>query len=325
MRKILEDYLNWSSQLKRALTAEVLNPASLDVGSLSGIAFVGMGGSGIIGDIVAKYLEREVATPVVVVKSFALPKYVDSKWLVVAVSYSGNTLETLTVFSEAARRRVKLAAVSSGGRLMELAEKLGVSRIYVESGYLPRVALPSMLAKTVVLLNKLTNLKIDIERGVEILKDVEGPEAARELANFLSGGLPVFVVTENMYPLGIRAKNEMNENAKIACKVEVLPEWGHNDVVGWESTPRDLVKIVVLRDGFTELADFAAEYLRKLNYSLKVLEVGRVGYFETVLYGSWVIGLASVLLASIRGVNSESTESIEHYKQFIHSYLKFYI
>ncbi|MCS7099846.1 MAG: SIS domain-containing protein, partial [Sulfolobales archaeon] len=262
--------------------------------------------------------------PVATVKSFTLPKYVDSGWLVVAISYSGNTLETLAAVTEAVRRRAKLCTISSGGRLMELSEKLGVPRVYVERGHLPRAALPSMLAAAVLLLNKLIELKVSTERWVEVLKDPEALEVAEDLASFLVGGLPVFVVTEDIYPLGVRAKNEVNENAKLTCKVEVLPEWGHNDVVGWESTPKDLVKIVVLRNGAGGLADFAAEYLRKLDYSLKVLDVGRGSYFETILYGSWVIGLASVLLAGLRSVDPESTKSIEYYKQFVQSYLKFY-
>ncbi|MEM4659652.1 MAG: SIS domain-containing protein, partial [Sulfolobales archaeon] len=117
MRKLLEDYMNWGFQLERALNYEVVDAQVLDASTLSGIAFVGMGGSGIVGDILSKYFEREIDIPVATIKSYVLPRYVNSDWLVIAVSYSGNTLETLSAFYEATRRRAKVGVVASGGQL----------------------------------------------------------------------------------------------------------------------------------------------------------------------------------------------------------------
>ncbi|MEM1623803.1 MAG: bifunctional phosphoglucose/phosphomannose isomerase [Sulfolobales archaeon] len=322
MRRILEDYVNWSFQLERALNYEVADAQALDVSTLSGIAFVGMGGSGIVGDMLSKYFEREIDIPVVAIKSYVLPRYVNSEWLVIAVSYSGNTLETLSAFHEAIRRRAKVGVVASGGQLALLAERWRLPRVIVEKDHLPRTALPALLAGTLGLLSKLIELDVSLERGVEVLRDSSALNEAESLAKYLYGGIPVFVVSESYYPVGLRAKNEINENAKVASKVEVIPEWGHNDIVGWEGIPRNWLRVVAIKGDQDPAIDFALDYLRELGHDVRALEICRYGYLETVLYGSWLVGLASVFLAGLRGVDPEVTTSIEKYKEFMRSYLK---
>lgn len=321
-RRLLEDYLNWSSQLERALGYKTLDAVDLDPSGLSGIAIVGMGGSGIVGDVVSKYLEKELDLPVVAIKSYTLPRYVTDSWLVIAVSYSGDTMETLLAFHEASKRKAKLGVVTSGGRLMSLAERHKVPRVAIEGGHLPRAALPALLAGVLSLIGGLGIARVDIEKGVEVLQDPNALGSAESLARYVLGGLPVFVVTEDLYPLGLRAKNEFNENSKVASKVEVLPEWGHNDIVGWEGSPRGWLRVVVIGDSSDPLISFASDYLRELGYETRVLEVSRYGYFETVLYGSWLVGLASILLAELRGVDPEATTSINRYREFLRSCIK---
>ncbi len=316
MSGLLEEYLGWDSQLERALRLDVLGATW--VGEVRGIAFAGMGGSGIIGDFVARYLERELEVPVFSVKSHSLPRCVGRGWLAVAVSYSGNTPETLSAFCEARRRGAWLGVVASGGRLVELAERAEVPRVLVEDGHLPRTAMPSLLAGVAKLVNELAGSRIDVGRGLEALRDPgsrEGAlEKARGMARYMHGGLPVFVVPEELYPLGLRAKSEVNENAKVAGKVEVLPEWGHNDIVAWEGGPRGVLRPVVLRRGPDPLAGFALDYLRELGHDPEVLDLSGRDYLEAVLYGSWIAGMSSVILAELRGVDPRLTKSIERYR-----------
>ncbi|MEM1902035.1 MAG: SIS domain-containing protein [Candidatus Nezhaarchaeales archaeon] len=321
MSKLFEDYLSWSLQLKRALKSEVLDAKFIDVRALRGISFLGMGGSGIIGDVLTKLLSKTLDIPVVTIKDYTLPKFIGKDWLVVALSYSGETLETIMSFSEAVKRGAITCVVASGGRLMAMAEKVKSPRIVVEGGHTPRSAFPALLAGTINLINSLLNLDLRIESGVEVLEDQVAIEIAEDLAKFLFTGVPVFVVTDDLYPLGLRAKNEFNENSKIVGKVEVLPEWGHNDIVGWEGGNREWFKFVLFKEG-PGLIDFASDYLRELGYNLKVLNVSKPSYLETMLYGSWIVGLSSVILAKLRGLDPEETKSIKRYKDFLKSYFK---
>lgn len=318
---LLKAYADWASQLERALKVGVTNPARLDATAVRGIAFLGMGGSGIVGDILGKYLENAIDVPAITVKGYLVPKYVGRGWLAVAISYSGNTAETVAAFGEVVKRGTAVAAAASGGRLVELAERLGAPYVQVERGYLPRAALPSLLVGVSKILEELLGVAIDVGGCAGVLRESEAFNVAERLAHFVLGGIPVFVVPDRLYPLGLRAKNEFNENSKVVSKVEVLPELGHNDIVGWEGSPRDLFKFVVLRDLPDPLVDFALGYARELGYPATVLDVGRSGYLGTVLYGSWVVGMASVILAKLRGVDPARTSSISRYRELAEKYL----
>ncbi|MEM4576358.1 MAG: SIS domain-containing protein [Candidatus Nezhaarchaeales archaeon] len=322
MDYLFEDYLNWSSQLERALRNEVLDAETLDLNSLRGIAFIGMGGSGIVGDMVSKYLEKTIEIPIITVKNFYPPKCVGKNWLAITLSYSGETLETIIAFREVVKRGAKTSVIASGGQLLAVAEELKIPRITVEKGHVPRSALPALLAGTVKLLGSLLNLNLNVERGVEVLKDQTALKVSEELASSLYSRFPVFVVTEDLYPLGLRAKNEFNENSKVLCKVEVLPEWGHNDIVGWEEMRRDWLRPVLFKDGPSTLIDFAADYFRGLGYDPKIIDVGKSGYLETMLFGSWIVGLSSIILAKLRKVDPGETKPIRLYKAFLEGSFK---
>jgi glucose/mannose-6-phosphate isomerase len=316
LRDILVEYINWRRQLELALrNSRTSNPTRL--GSVDGIVFTGMGGSGIVGDVLAEYLKEATELPVAVVKSYRLPRYVRRGWLAVAISYSGNTLETLNAAREALRRGSSVAVIASGGRLLELAKELRLPYVAVEPGLLPRVAFPSLLVGASVLLRDLLDLGLELSGGLRVLEDLEGVlKLSERLAAFLKGGIPVFVATEELYPLALRAKNEFNENAKVVCKVEVVPEWGHNDIVGWEGVS-GVFKVVVFRYGSNELTDFAARYIARLGHEVEVVDVSRGGYIESILYGSWLVGLASVILGRSLGVDPSETRSIGVYKEFL--------
>ena len=77
------------------------------------IHFLGMGGSAIGGDLIRAYLENRLALPISIHRSYELPKTVGRSSLVFAVSYSGNTEETLTAYRLARRRGARLIAVTS--------------------------------------------------------------------------------------------------------------------------------------------------------------------------------------------------------------------
>lgn len=319
MNKLFEDYLNWSPQLERALKSEVLDAELIDMETLRGISFLGMGGSGIIGDVLTKLLIRILDIPILTIKDYVLPKFIGKGWLVVALSYSGETLETIMAFTEAVKRGATTSVVASGGRLMAMAEKVRNPRIVVEGGHTPRSAFPALLAGTINLINSLLDLGLSIERGVEILRDQGAIEIAEDLASFLLTGIPVFVVTEDLYPLALRAKNEFNENSKVVGKVEVLPEWGHNDIMGWEGGCGEWFRPVLFKVD-SNLIDFAANYLKELGYDLKILIISKSNYLETILYGSWIVGLSSVILAKLREIDPEETNSIKRYKEFLKNY-----
>ena len=314
-------YLDWRSLTERTLDTEVENPGG--GGSYDGIALTGMGGSGIIGDVIHVLASEFSDVPTVVVKDFSLPKYVRGGWLVLAISYSGNTKETLSTVHEALSRGCDVAGVSSGGKLAEIAREKGLTYLQVEGGRVPRASMPALLVGALkVLRAKGVNFPLPSPEGIAKLGNVGEAEAlAEDIVEGLAGRIPVFLSDTRHYPLAVRAKNEFNENAKIPAKVEVLPEWGHNDIVGWEKWLGPFTAVVLELGEGDKLMKFAADYLREVNVPVKELVMSdSMPYVDRVLWYSLVLGLASLKLAEVRGVDPGVTASISKYKTFLKSW-----
>src|SRR5689334_9288958 len=93
-----------------------------DRGEIENIVVLGMGGSGIAGDILLHTAGPFLPVPVVVVKSYVLPAFVNDATLVFAISFSGNTEETLEATQEAGIQGAKVVAITRGGELAKLVE-----------------------------------------------------------------------------------------------------------------------------------------------------------------------------------------------------------
>ena len=117
----------------------------------AGVCLCGMGGSAIGGDLARSYWDYESPVAFIVVRNDHLPKHINRFWLVIASSYSGNTEETLSAVGEAKERGCQILAITTGGRLGELAKQEGWPLIVLPAGLSPRAALgysfgPVMLA-----------------------------------------------------------------------------------------------------------------------------------------------------------------------------------
>ena len=139
--------------------------AGLPDGPLSNVLVVGMGGSGIAGDVLAAVAGPVCAVPIVVHKDYELPGFVGSDTLLLAVSASGSTEETLHVATEAVRAGARLVAVSQGGALAELAGTAGAPHIPVPAEIvMPRTGLGALAVPLLLVLEQL-GLCPGAERG----------------------------------------------------------------------------------------------------------------------------------------------------------------
>ncbi|MCX8205475.1 MAG: SIS domain-containing protein, partial [Candidatus Nezhaarchaeota archaeon] len=233
---LLEQYRGWRPMAEAALKSEVHNAKPLEV---EGLAFTGMGGSGVVGDFASALME-EAEVPSVVLRSLSPPGWIDEGWLVVAISYSGNTLETLSLATKAALRGARLAVVSSGGRLISLARQRGVPYVKVREGYAPRSAMPMLLYATLSLLSKLgfEGALREAEEGLEALGGGLAEEEGLRLSRFLEGSMPLIIADQRYAALAWRFKSEVSENAKLPAKFEVVPESMHNDVEAYREAAR---------------------------------------------------------------------------------------
>jgi glucose/mannose-6-phosphate isomerase len=228
-----------------AKTAEKI---SLAYSKPANIIVAGMGGSAIGGELLKDWTRDKAPAPIEVSRDYSLPAYADRKTLVLIASYSGETEESLSAFLDAAKRKCMTYCISSGGSLLEFAEKLSVPYLRIPSGMPPRAALPYLFVPMLMSLEKLnlvSGVSESLEEAVRILQGVSGensPEKpaknnfSKTLASNIGETVPV------VYGFGIyrgvaqRFKQQFNENSKIPSKWEFFPELNHNEIVGWEES-----------------------------------------------------------------------------------------
>ena len=240
-------------------------PAPLDLSGTDVIVLTGMGGSGIAGDVLRATALEGFGHPIVVHKGYGLPGFVNDRTLVVAFSHSGSTEETLSAFADAGARGAQRLVVTSGGALTEQAQADGVPVAAVPPGNRPpRHSLGSLLVPALIALG----LDDGLDEAIDVIEQLTGelgrdvPTAqnpAKQLgARIADGVIPLAWGGQGIGSVAAyRLKCQLNENAKLPALHAEIPEGGHNDVVGWEtSTPLSGV------GAFIALRDTAGEHPR---------------------------------------------------------------
>ena len=244
-----------------SLARELVRSYSKD--DVSEVVVLGMGGSAIGGDITKTLLENNMGVPVTVHRGYCPNKYYSQKTLVFAVSYSGNTEETLASLDDVVYRGCKIVAVTSGGVLLEKARGYGWPTIQVPSGLQPRAALPYLTVPiavtletmglvrdfTPVLNQAVTALEARAMKWGRLSPSIDN--FAKQLAQRLHGKVPVIYGMEGMLSVAAyRWKCQINENSKVPAFHHVLPEMNHNEIVGWAELNdfSRMVEIVFLVD-----------------------------------------------------------------------------
>ncbi|MCC6463506.1 MAG: bifunctional phosphoglucose/phosphomannose isomerase [Saprospiraceae bacterium] len=285
----------------------------------------GLGGSGIGGNFVQALSADECKVPIWVNKGYLVPKWVNKHTLAICSSYSGNTEETLHVFDQLKSAGAKIVCIASGGKLLDMARELGLDFVQVPGGWSsPRACLGySVVAQLAVLrAAKLLSGRLfrQIEAGRKLLvKDqADIRKRAQKLAGFLAEKTPVLYSADHIEAVGMRWRQQINENAKMLCWHHVVPEMNHNELVGWRNNRPD-VAVVWLRNrddfGRTSVRmDINKEIVEHFtNTSIEVYSKGK-SLAEKMLYlthlGDWM----SFYLALARNVDPVEIKVIDYLK-----------
>lgn len=219
------------------------------------ILICGLGGSAIVGDLLKDYLITESKFPLIVNRDSHLPGFVDEQTLVILISYSGNTKETLHSLSDAVNKKACIAAVTSGGLLQKRAEKNNIPYVLVPGRRLPRASLGFMFFPVLNMLQKLkciSDKRKQVEEAVNLVKTLSRRwsskipvrrNEAKQLALALEGKIPILYGT-NSHAEGIvrRWKSQLNENTKLFAGYNTFPEITHNEIECWKNVP-DFIKL----------------------------------------------------------------------------------
>lgn len=204
------------------------------------VVICGMGGSGIGGKLIAKWVEKECTVPIEIIQDYSLPNYVNGHTLVIGSSYSGNTEETLTCVKEAIDRKATIIGVTSGGEMQSVCESNNFDYILVPGGNPPRSALAYSLIQIANILVQYgfiqSKILQQIERARMLLMQEEKSikKKAKDIADFFFGEKTAVLYGSSAFePVLVRARQQINENSKLLCWHHVLPELNHNELVGW--------------------------------------------------------------------------------------------
>ncbi|MFM2357466.1 MAG: hypothetical protein RJA61_203 [Candidatus Parcubacteria bacterium] len=258
-------------------------------------------------------------------RDYNLPPFSDeffNQSVCIASSYSGNTEEVLSFYSEAQTKGYSLIVITSGGKLLELAKKDNIPFILLPQGLQPRDALGFFLSA-------LTHIVGDQELLAlfQSFSEETSPLDIKALSfvEFLQGRIPVIYSSLKNLPLAYIWKIKLNETSKVPAFYNVLPELNHNEMEGFDSVPQteglskqfsfvflkdstDNPRIIKRMEVLKEL--FVSKGLPVLEYVLNTESVlHKITEAVDVAHG------VSVKLAELSGVDPESVPLIESFKK----------
>lgn len=301
---------------------------------IQNIIIMGMGGSAMGGELAASLLKDEILVPITLCREYDVPQYVNENTLAVAVSYSGNTEETLAAYEQCREKKADLIALTTGGSLKETAEKEGVPVCILPEGYQPRAASGLLFCGVMMILegtgiikskrDQLSEAAVKIRSIAEKWKNTSSIEEnlPLKMALMLHEKIPVFYGSSGMMgSLANRWKCQLNENSKKLAFWHYLPEMNHNDIMGWRSCAENNHNFaaVFLRDykdssRIKARVDFTGEIIgKKISVSNAYAEGSCA--VEKLLYMVLLGDLLSIYIALLSGTDPSDIAEIHLLKK----------
>ena len=297
---------------------------------LNEIIVIGMGGSAIGGDLLRCYLKDLCGIPVLVTRSYTLPKFVDHKTLVFACSFSGQTEETLNAVRALEDTGARVVCITSGGELASIACERDYSLVIVPNSRQPRTALCYLFLPMIVALDRLGLIPNQASAFDETEQVVAGlvrrcvtdDNLSKQLAHKLYQRMPLIYTSDTIEAVATRWKCQFSENSQILAYSNVLPEMNHNEIVGWDPSTviLDKIHVVLLRDRrelprikrrFEITKNISQKYTSALSevYSEGTSLLARM--FSLIVFGDF----CSFYLAILNGVNPNAVKNIDFLKR----------
>ena len=218
------------------------------------IIVCGMGGSALPGDILVTLRPLDVF----VHKSYGLPPQAGNNSLIICISYSGNTEETLSAFSEAISKKLSVIAITTGGKLAKLCKQYKAPVAIIPPPYIPpRLALGVQFAALLQILNNHNLLPQPyIEEILKIGKNLKSAKLAtqgKKIGQKIFQKIPIIYAPKQFRAVSLIWKNSLNETAKVLCLNNYFPELNHNETVGfWKINEMQIsnkkLSVIILRD-----------------------------------------------------------------------------
>jgi len=281
------------------------------------VVISGMGGSIIPGFMYLTYREhknRGPGVPVVINNNYGLPSDVTTEDLVICISWSGTTEETISALKTALERGVDSIVITKGNELGQLAKENNVPLITLpDVEYPPRWSVGYMVGALFTVLG--------FENELDAKLDPKGLEnSGKELAEKIGAKIPIIYTSYPWRKLGAMWKANINETAKTPAYWNYMPVMAHDELEMYEQNNLPLYPII-LKDSkdqprYTRNIDAAIAIFNELGYNYNIVDLNSSDKLLETILNNYILALwTSYYLANNLGVNPEDIGLIEKFKQ----------
>ena len=237
---------NVAYELGNQLKEKLISSDNISSISYESLLIMGMGGSGVAGDVLKLFSNSQVSTEITVIKNYSIPKnLIEKNPFCLFISYSGNTEETISGLNEAIENNFNWAVISSGGKLIELAKNHHKEFIQIPSGLQPRAAFGylSKAVSTFLDYNENTDFALQLNDAGsylnELLEKAEESEieqlASKYSKAIMNKTCVIYGGTQITELVSSRWKTQINENSKSKAFIGSMPEVHHNEILSWQA------------------------------------------------------------------------------------------
>ena len=328
--------LNIAFDLKNQIISDLESSSNLEKISYENLLIMGMGGSGVAGDVM-KVLSNEITDKNVIVhKDYSIPKqFLKFRPLCLFISYSGNTEETLSGISDAKKNNLDWIVISSGGKLIDIAQNESKEYIKIPSGLQPRAAFGYLtLAVSRILdivegsdyVSQLNEASSYLDKLSEKAEESDINKFSLNICESINKKTAIIYSGTNLSKVvSSRWKTQINENAKSKAFVGYLPEVHHNEILSWDADIDGSIKnyiVILIRDKnehvqiskrFEFTKELIGEKVNIVEVNLNNQESTLKTLLELVLLGD----LVSLNLANKLTINPENIDTIENLKKLL--------
>ena len=328
--------VNVAFELGNQVKEDLEYSPNIDSIEYDSLLVMGMGGSGVSGDVLS-LLSGEVSSKNIIVrKTYSIPKkLLELRPFCLFISYSGNTEETISGLEEAIKNKLDWAVISSGGKLMDQALEHNKEYIKIPQGLQPRAAFGYLTQAVCKFIDQAegTDFLNEVRKVGDYLNELLNQEAesaiyiqAKNIAKKINKKTSVIyggtVLTELV---ASRWKTQINENAKSKAYVGSMPEVHHNEILSWDAdvkASKSNFALIFLRDSnehsqiikrFDLSKKLLSEKVDILNIESKASDSTLAKVMELVLLGD----LVSISLAEELNMVPEDIEAIENLKKLL--------
>jgi len=322
-QKMYAVYDKWP-QIAQESWDTIIEPIHFD--NINHIIFVGMGGSGTIGDLFNAIFSK-TNVHVTMIKGYLLPKTIDKNTLVVCTSISGNTIETLSILEQIKNLDCKKLAISSGGKMEKFCNKNSIKYFKVPLFNSPRGSFTAFLYAILHILESILPLtKTEIVNSIKDLEklqkqinstNLDKSNPALDIATWITG-IPMILYPHGFQAAAIRFKNSLQENTKNHAIVEDVIEFCHNGIVSWERKSDVFPILIEGKDDHTKTKErwiILKEFFQQNNIEYKEIisiEGSILSKLVTLVY---LLDYATIYKAVLDKIDPSPVKPIDFVKQ----------